>query len=371
MKKKLLFVIQNMNRGGAQRVLVNLVNNLNPDIYEITILAITNDGDINKELNSSIKYKSIVSIKNKFFREIISFLIRRIIPPAIVSEIFIGGQNDYEIAYLEGECTRLVAAHKTNKNKKIAWVHVDLTQITGSRKVYTADEENRKAYEKYGKIICVSEEIKQKFVSLFGNMKSLQVLYNVVDSDSIEKKAYEFSPYLPDIGLKILMVGNLRKEKSYERMLYVCKRLKADGLNFSVTVLGGGAEEEPLKKLCNELNLTDRVSFRGAVKNPYPYMKNADLLLCSSIQEGFSTVVIEALLVGLPTITTQCSGMAEILADGKYGIIVDNSKDGMYKGLKQCITNPGLIEDYRAILSQRKEFFSAKKRIEETESLFK
>lgn len=370
MKKRLLFVIQNMNRGGAQRVLVNLVNNLDLDKYEIKILALSNDGDIEKELKPSIQYESIVATRNKYLRILQSFLIRRVIPAEIVAKYCIRGNFDYEIAYLEGESTRLVAAHQIDKYKKIAWVHVDLAKITGSRKVYKSDRENAEAYKKFGKIVCVSEAVRQAFVSVFGNMDSLQVVYNVIDSESIETKLCEFSPCLPDAGLKILMVGNCRKEKSYDRMLYACRCLKDDGLQFSVTVLGGGTEEEPLKKLCAQLELTDCVSFLGAVKNPYPYMRSTDILLCSSIQEGFSTVVIEALLIGLPTVTTDCSGMSEILENGKYGLIVENSQEGIYEGLKECINNPSLIEKYKAILPERKAFFSTEKRIEETQKLF-
>lgn len=370
MRKRLLFVIQNMNRGGAQRVLVNLVNNLDSSKYEIKILAICNDGDIEKELNPSIKYESIVSVKNKQLRMLFSFLIRRIIPPAIVARYYFRGGYDYEIAYLEGESTRLVAAHQIERNKKIAWVHVDLTKITGSRKAYKSDKENQAAYEKFGKIVCVSEALKRSFISLFGNMDSLQVVYNVIDEKCIENKLHEFMPHFPDNGLNVLMVGNCRKQKSYDRMLYACKQLKDDGLKFSVTVLGGGSEEDTLKQLCNDLELTDTVLFLGAVKNPYPYMKAADILLCSSIQEGFSTVVIEALLIGLPTVTTDCAGMSEILDNGKYGLIVENSQAGVYEGLKKCINNPKLIENYKKTLPERKSFFSTTTRIEEVQELF-
>ena len=369
MKKKLLFTIINMNRGGGQRVLVNLVNNLDHDKYDITVLAINNKGDLYKELDSEIHYRTIVKSKNTYLHSFFSFLVRRIISPQIIARLFIGNGYDYEIAYLEGESTRLIAAHRNIKCKKIAWVHVDLLTITGSFGLYKSINEARDAYKKYQHVICVSQGVKRAFVKCFGYSENVSVIYNLIDDKNIKEKSMEIVEPWRGRGLNLLMVGNIRKEKGYDRMMNICEKLKSDKLDFTLTILGGGTEYKTIERIRKEKGL-DEVHLLGAINNPYPYMKQADVLVCSSVQEGFSTVVIEALLLNLPTITTRCSGMDEILDGGKYGIITDNEENALYIGLKKIIQDPQILNHYRALLNDRKSFFSKETRIQETERLF-
>lgn len=368
-KKKLLFTIINMNRGGGQRVLVNLVNSLDLQKYDITVLAINGDGDLHRELKDGIHYKAIVRCKHKFIHSLHSFVIRRVVSPKIIASHYIDNDFDYEVAYLEGECTRLIAAHKNDRCKKIAWVHVNLLAITGSFDLYKSMDEARNVYKQFNRVICVSKGVKDAFIKCFGFSNNVSVIYNSFDEKEIAQKAQEIIKPWRGNGLNILMVGNVRKEKAYDRMMSVCEKLKREGLCFSVTILGGGAELKTIENLRKEKGL-DEVHMLGPISNPYPYMKQADVLVCSSLQEGFSTVVIEALLLNLPTITTRCAGMDEILDGGKYGIITENDENALYLGIKQIIQNPEILDHYRTALNERKAFFSRELRIKETERLF-
>jgi glycosyltransferase involved in cell wall biosynthesis len=359
-----------MNRGGGQRVLVNLINNLDSQKYDITVLAISDDGDLDTEHKEHIHYQAIVKSKNKILRLAHSFLVRRVIPPSIIARLYIRSDYNCEIAYLEGECTRLIAAHRVEKRKKLAWVHVNLMEITGSMDLFRSKEKALHAYNQFNHILCVSEGVKRAFFECFGQMNNVSVLYNVIDDKDIYRKAEETVRPWRGEGLNILMVGNFRKQKAYDRMMNICERLKLDRLHYTVTVLGGGSEFETINKMCHQKELTDHVHLLGPVSNPYPYMKEADVLVCSSIQEGFSTVVIEALLLGLPTITTECSGMSEILDNGKYGIITNNDEDSLYQSVKKVINSPEILDEYRRLLPERIKFFSTETRITETEKFF-
>lgn len=368
--KKILFLIHALNPAGAQKVLIDMVNNLDPEKFDITVQTMYDRGSLKKELNDNVHYKTIIKTKNKFLFAVLSYLFRRVLNPSWIAKHFIGDEYDYEIAYLEGECTRLIAHNDYPDNKKIAWVHTNMKEVFVTQGLYKTLEDHSNVYKRFDKIICVSDAARTGFYERFGHWNNVGVLYNVVNAELIEKKAEESVEYEYRSCLNILMVGNCRPEKSYDRMFRVCNRLKQAGMKFHVTIIGNGSEKSNLDRLVFDLNLSDCVSMLGEKKNPYPYMKKADVLVCSSIQEGFSTVVIEACILGLPVLTTDCAGMSEILDNGRYGIIVQNTEEALFEGLKNLILNPGILEKYRTLLPERSSFFKKETRINEIEKLF-
>ena len=96
----------------------------------------------------------------------------------------------------------------------------------------------------------------------------------------------------------------------------------------------------------------------GFQTNPYAYLKHCDLFVCSSVSEGYSTAVTEALILGLPVITTDCSGMNELLLNGKCGVITENSEDALYLGLKNILEHPDLLGYYKHQAQDRGKDFS-------------
>ena len=342
-----------------------MVNNLPSDQYDITVQSIYDVGDLSQELAPSIHYQSIVKTKNMLSFQLAAYFVRRIISPKVIADLFIKSGYDIENAYLEGESTRLIASH-VSQSRKIAWVHVNMNEIFTSQGLYRSIDEHKAIYKKFSKVICVSEGARRGFFQRFGEMENVEVLYNVIDGQLIHKKAEEHVEYQRRDGLNLLMVGNFRKEKAYDRMLSVSKKLNNEGYSFHLTILGSGAEFNSISALREELDLSQVVDMPGSIRNPYPYMKQADLLVCSSKEEAFSTVVIEACILGLPTLTTDCAGMDEILDKGKYGMIVENSVEGLYQGLKTVLEDPSVIAKYRAVLPERISYFSKEKRIQET-----
>lgn len=131
-----------------------------------------------------------------------------------------------------------------------------------------------------------------------------------------------------------------------------------DGLDVRLLLLGTGELEETLKKQVRDLRLEKNVEFLGYKKNPYKYVKNADLFVCSSLHEGFSTAVTEALIVGTPVVTTVCSGMEELLGQNEYGLIVDNDMEALYKGVKKVLNNRRILEELSVKAFERGKKFN-------------
>ena len=137
-------------------------------------------------------------------------------------------------------------------------------------------------------------------------------------------------------------------------------------LSYTASVFGGGSREE-LESLVAKFGLDDTVFLCGHQENPYKFISRADALICSSYAEGYSTSVTEAVILGKPVITTECSGMREIFGDKECGIICENSEEGLFNAIKSILDNPEKLEEYARNSAERAKDFSIEKRIAELE----
>lgn len=361
--KKLLFLINTFDGGGAELVLTNTANALS-EKYDVTVMTVSGGGVHENRLCANVRYKSIIRCKNAFLRRAFTYLINFVLPPVIVHKLFIGNGYDYEIAFLEGVPTKIIGAAKT---KKYAWVHTDLMKIDGLEKVYRDFDRCILCYKTFDKIICVSEACKESFLECFGYFENVEVKYNILDDEVIREKAREV--LAPKNRFRIVSVGRLEKVKGFDRLIEIAGRLYSEKIDFELVLVGNGSEYDSLKKQATELGIADRVEFTGFVDNPYKYMKSADLLVFPSRVEGYSTVVTEAIILGKPVITSDCSGMNEILGDSEYGIVTD-SDEALYGAIKNMISDKNLRESYAKRAQERAKDFSLQARVSELEELF-
>ena len=373
MKKKLLFLIHNLNMAGAQRVLVELVNHIDFDRYDVTVQTIYDEGALIGQLDPRIRYRSILRMKQPFLQRVWGAVLRRVLTPRYVYRHYVEDGYDYAVAYLEGECTRIVSGCDNPKTKTIAWVHADFEKLFRCDTVFKNTQEHKKAYQTFDKIVCVSQGAKRGFTYRFGTDwgDRLVVRYNVIDGERIlTASQQEMDSPVPKDVFSIVSVGNLRPEKGYDRLLPICRRLVDEGYAFHLTVVGGGSEYDNVEKLRNKLQLQNHVTMLGNQNNPYAYIKGADLFFLGSYSEAFSTVVIESVMLGVPPMVTECSGMDEILDGGTYGIILPNTAEGIYEGLKRVLDDPSVLDAYRERLPQRKAFFDKDNALKEIMNLF-
>lgn len=361
---KVLFFIHDLSGGGAEKVLVNLVNNMDPSKFQITVLTLFDQG-VNKQfLNKNIRYKSVfksVFRGNQHLLKIFStkFLYKKMIPD----------DNDIMISYMQGATTRIISGNQKKNVKKINWIHTEMTKKKCA-KSYRSYSEFVSVYNKYDATVFVSESTKEFFEKNTGLSVNNTVKYNTVESELIIQKSEE---KLCDVVFKkdtinLIAVGSLVKDKGYQRLLSILKQLKKENYIFKLYILGTGPLKSKLEDYILENGMKEFVTFLGYKENPYKYIKNADLLVCSSYREGYSTVVTESLIVGTPVITTLCSGMKEILGvNNEYGLIVDNNKDALYKGLRNIFDNSNLLSRLKMKAQERSHFFSTKKTVKEVE----
>lgn len=362
---KILFFIDTLAGGGAEKVLRTLVNNMDQSKFAITVQTLE-EVDPYKYLVPGIRYKAINRCKTAFGKKLFHLWLRICAELKWLYPLYIRDDYDIEVAYLECGPTKIMAG-STNKNAlRLAWVHCDLTKKEG---IAAQAEKLKKHYSTYDKVICVSQNVKDSFAQLFGEGAEALVLYNVNDEEEILKKARAFDIRKGEAPTMVA-VGRLAEQKGFDRLINACAMLKQDGYRFQLRILGEGPERNNLENKIQESHLEDQVQLMGFQTNPYPYMQAADLVVCSSRYEGFSTVVTEALILGRPAVTTPCSGMQELLGDSQYGLITEDSVEGIYSGMKKMLEDPKLWESYAQAAAQRGVVFSKAERIAETEDFF-
>lgn len=399
-RKKLLFLIHTLGCGGAEKVLVNIVNNLDQNVYDVTVMTVIDTGIYKKSLSSNIRYKTIIpyfklkkstdncgktgecaesgSLLSKISRTK-SVLIKvytwfwRNIPTRFIHRLFIKEHYDVEVAFLEGICSKIISGSPNSNSKKICWIHVDLLNQHKSGKVFRSAEEELKVYSCFDEIVCVSEDVRAKFLSLFPiKSEKVIVMYNPIDNAEIILKSKQTPSFELVKKRKFTMcsVGRLNAQKSHIRLLECCKELKAQKYDFDIWIIGEGTNREQLVKYILNNDLSDMVTLLGFQENPYFYMSQADMFVCSSIAEGFNTAATEATILGIPIVTTNCAGMTELLGNSEYGIVTENSVTGLLTGIKKMIDSPELMKKYKEQAQSRGKEFDIAKSIEKLQRLF-
>jgi glycosyltransferase involved in cell wall biosynthesis len=218
----------------------------------------------------------------------------------------------------------------------------------------------------------VSQWVKDYFIKTFDFKKPIGVLYNTIETDEIMVKSNDVidDATFDKDTYNIVSVGKIIAVKAFMRLAHIHKELLDEGIKNHVYVLGVGDEQTKIEKYLHENNLTDTFTFLGYHTNPYKYVKACDLYVCSSLSEGFSTSVTEALIVGTPVVTTLCSGMQEMLGENnEYGIVTENDEDSLYEGVKRILTTPNLLKEYARKAFERGKYFSTEKTTKAVEKL--
>ena len=374
--RKILIMNNSLHGGGAERVLQTLLNHIDYQKYDITLYSVLKDHleGYNKQIKQRYifdKYdnkKKITKIKIKIINKIKLLIYKKSVN--LFYKLFVRGRYDVEIAFIEGDSTKIISGSNNKRSKKYAWVHVDLSENHWTEIVYSDSEEEKKCYLTYDKIFCVSEAVKDSMNKLFGIQENVYVQHNPIDETRILQMAEKRVETIEQREkVNFITVGRLVPQKGYDRLLRVVSKLAQEGYQFGIDILGEGTEKETYLKYVEENNLGNYVRFLGFVENPYPYMKKADAFICSSRTEGYSTVICESIILGVPVITTCCSGTEEIIGGSGCRLIEENSEEGIYRGIKYILENPSELLNMQQKTQERKQIFTIKNRMREIEEI--
>lgn len=365
---KVLFLIHDLGGGGAEKVLVNLVNHMDKTVFEIHVTALFGGG-INREyLSGDVSYRHVWS---KPFPG--NSRVLRQLPAGVLHRLCIKEQYDIEIAYMEDICAKIISGCENSETKTICWVHTDLLTREIAARGFRSIEESQKVFKQFDKIVCVSQTVKTDFTKWYPEVMEPSVLYNTLESEKILQMKDEKVPeklFSAD-EVKLAFVGKINKQKGIDKVIDIIQRLTEDGLKVHLYILGEGPERLTVEKYIEDHQIKDAVSLLGYQENPYKYVSRCDLYVCASLWEGFSTAAMEALIVGTPVCTVEVSGMKEMLGENnEWGVITDNSEDSLYEGVKNLIEDPSQLQHYKIRATERGNSFTTAVTVKATEELF-
>ncbi len=364
---KILFLIHDLSVGGAEKVLVNLVNNIDHEKFDITVVTLFGGGVNEQFLKPHIRYRNIFK---KVFPA--NSKIMKLFSPRLLHKLFIRDKYDIEIAYLEGPSARIISGCQDKNTKLISWIHVEQHTRSCAAASFRSYTEAKNCYEKFDNTVCVSKFVENDFKQIFPSLKKTEVLFNTNETAQIcclQKEEVD-SGVFPQDEFKIIGVGKIVPKKGFDKLARIHKRLIDEGYPVHSYVLGVGDDRQKIDDFLIENNLKDSFTFLGYQTNPYKYVSRCDLFVCSSEAEGFSTAATEALIVGTPVVTTRVSGMEEMLGENnEYGIVTDNNEQALYEGIKKMIDNSQLYEHYCKQAEIRGKTFSTENTVKAVENM--
>ena len=384
--KKLLFIINTLGCGGAERAMLNLFSALDSNKYEISLFVLTGQGELRRELPENVrlinkKYKEVSVLTKKgrrlltlsvlkagigkalFLRRapyiIKNFLIMRkkgkIMPDKLLWRLLSDGapkiQEEYDlaVAYLEGGATYYTAQHIKAK-KKTAFVHIDYEKAGYTREL------DLDCYEKFDRIFTVSDEVKEHFLSVYPEYEcKTSVFNNILNQERIKKMAEQGEGFNDGFkGLRILTVGRLTRQKRYDIAIEAMKLIKEKiSMPIRWYVLGEGDLRQELEQQIKSAGLENDFILMGVKENPYPYYKGCDFYVHATEFEGKSIALQEAQVFGKPILATDCSGNREQIENGTDGILCELDPGQVCEQILYMINNPEKCKGYGEKAKQR------------------
>lgn len=337
--KKVLFLVDSLRIGGAERALATMLANIDKSRYDITVLSIADGGyfaDLIKS-NDAIHYRYIASSNATFVDKVKIKLIYRYLSAKLVYKLFVPKDNNVEIAFCEGFTTKVIGSSTNKVAKRIAWVHTDLKGNNWplANGIFNNLEEEVSCYACFDTVVGVSDIVKNGLFDILRN-KDIRRIYNLVDESEIKSKSLLPSLYaLEKERFNIVSVGRLEYVKGYDRLINAFARLRNDGFkDITLTIVGEGSQRENISEMIQKNHLEDAVTLTGSQENPYPIMRGRDLFVCASRYEGYNIAIVEAMFLDIPVLSTKCSGPEEVLQNGRYGTLCENNEQGLYDGMK-------------------------------------
>lgn len=375
-KKKILFVTQQLECGGVEKALVNLLNLIDRNRYDCEMLVIENSGkfrDFFPEWINILEYDcpqyvkmmanyyrkpqieagDKISVKlsklgwtcihylNKFSTKIF----KKNVSYRVMFEKYKKKNNfsDYDMLvdfHGYGVYTTYVTAYQKTNAKKVSWIHEET--------IYDAYKYIKSCYKYFDHIFGNCLDSCRNYIKVFPKCDGkVSAYYNYLDVEDIKKKADQYVDG-KELGenFNIVSVGRVSEQKAFVRAIETAKILKEAGYKFRWNIIGDGNQYEMLKNQAQSKGLAQCLIFQGYTENPYPYIKRADLYVQTSRAEGFCTTISEAVVLGKAVVSTRVGGIDEQLDDGQGGIITEHTPESIAAAIKLLMDDNEKLEQY-------------------------
>lgn len=358
MKKNILIVIPSLEMGGTTVSLYNLLSLIDAVKYNIDLLPMSPYGSFKKVfINCNILKENVLLMalnvssnqKLPFLKKVLVIFIKsirklfRYFGFDFSKIIFRGLRNRYKnydavIAYQEGITTHFVSY--LNCKKKITWIQCDYNNyIKNKNKI----NENS-FYNKYNTIVCVSKYTQKSFINCIPFLKERVIVINntinecTIKNESSKKVIIDYQ--CDNNTFTILSIGRIEPVKRFSIIPEIVAYLKNENCKFKWYLIGGGEyvkELDQIRQKVSQYGVSDSFIYLGEKINPYVYIAHSNLVVCTSLSESFNYVINEALVLGIPVVTTEFGSAREFINNNQTGLIT--SIDEIGKTIKLMITN--------------------------------
>lgn len=344
--KKILFFVESLHCGGAERSLLSLLNNLDYTGYDVHLMVAKRGGEFEKFVPKLLDIESIsinLSIFSRLKYKALRFLDKKkryhkaqLFWQSVKSDIPVASDKyDVAISWGQGFATYFVA-EKVNATKKFAWVNVDYKKAG-----YDSDRD-LPIYNKFERVVGVSQYV-QEIMQQFLQIDKVIAIRNVIDPDDILLRARDNMSFNFDKNyINIISVGRLAPQKGFELAVGAAEYLLGQGIKFRWYIIGEGSERGYLVNLIESSNLKDNFILLGFRDNPYPYIAASDVYVQTSWYEGLGRTIIEAGILCKPIVTTNFPTSYSILEHNKTGLIVQMDPTIIGKAVLDLIQNQTL-----------------------------
>ena len=374
-KIKLLFRHRSMEMGGVEKVMLSILNNLDPEKFEMTVLLNLNQGELRNEFPSHVRKVFLTDgkedfSKNRFFQKI--QLLQRKWKlekfrknPDIIDKDYLKENYDIEIAMTYNDFESVLSS--SNKNsKKIGWFHseIDLPKLQPLVPKILGH------FPHFDHMVYCSEKIMQIMHRTYPNLQypPESVIINAVPVDEIRKKSEEKIPDFKNRPV-FVSVGRLHTRKGYHKLMDAHHRLLKEGFGHSVVIIGDGEELPNLLLQQKNLGVEETFIFAGNKMNPYPYIKNADFFIMPSESEAWPLVISEALILQKPIIATRVGDVELMIEDDKTGHLIRYETSEIYEAMKKFLTDKTFVQNLKDNLINIEEQFDNRKIFNEVEEI--
>jgi len=350
--------------GGAERTLINLLHKIDYNRYDVDLVVVSKEGPYVNKIPEQVKvkyfYRSKVLARTlAYFHRVfgVNWFYKK--KMSLLDKFYNVG-----ISFLDSHFTDLL--FYTDKfEKRTAFVHSSYISHEHYKKFSTNDQIRKKVkrerYLRLDGIYFVSHDSMSDFVEIFGELPNMGVVYNIIDGESVLQKSgrsnSQSSANIKSDCFIFTAVGSLLPVKGFDRLVRASKIVRDKGYKFEVHIAGSGPEKERLQRLIKKLGLDDTVQLHGFVKNPYPLMKRSDVFVMSSVSEALPTVLCEAMILGVPSLVTNCSGCRGLVENGEFGLMAEQNDHDLAEKMMLYMDNPELLKHYSEKALKRAELF--------------
>lgn len=372
-KKKLLFVITNLDTGGIQKALINLLTEIK-DRYDVYLYAFSLTGPLCSQIPEGVTVlkstklielwglsqqqasemssargllRGLIALYCKFFSNAIPLRLTQLTQKKLSG-------FDYAIAYRQdASCHSMYSGcmdfvlNRVNGGQKIAYLHHDYVKT-----IEFDCPHIHEVLRRMDKIVCVSRGSLKSMLTIHPQFADKSCYtYNCHDFEEIIKKSSLAKPdFAPDF-INLVIAARISEEKGIDRAVRVVSRLAGEGYPLKLHVVGDGVQRPMIENLIRDLDASSIITLHGNQDNPYPYIAAADILLISSYHEAAPMVIGEARVLNTPVLTTETGSAVEMIKVGQEGFICQNSEQGIYDSLKMLLDNLHLLENCKSFLA--------------------